>query len=151
MTSLSTRWLPLRHCCGAVLSLKFGGRHYHVYKTVPLGHWGTEIVPLRVPFYGQANSAPRGTVLIPFFSECYCVISLTSLIGISITNFRNEIRFILRFLHSAKNAVIWAWLLLLKRLPQDTSNTCRFVQNSKIHRELNPILRIYPCWMIKVE
>ena len=42
----------------------------HVYKTVPLGHGGTEIVPLRVPNYGQSNSAPRGTVLVPFFSEC---------------------------------------------------------------------------------
>ena len=42
----------------------------HVYETVPLGHWGTEIVPLRVPYYGQSNSAPRGTILVPFFSEC---------------------------------------------------------------------------------
>ncbi len=39
----------------------------HVYETVPLGHRGTEIVPLRVPYYGQPNSAPRGTVLVPFF------------------------------------------------------------------------------------
>ncbi len=35
--------------------------------TVPLGHWGTEIVPLRVPYYGQSNSAPRGTISVPFF------------------------------------------------------------------------------------
>ncbi len=41
-------------------------------ETVPLGHWGTEIVPLRVPYYGQPNSAPRGTILVPFFlSACY--------------------------------------------------------------------------------
>ncbi len=31
---------------------------------------GTEIVPLRVPYYGQPNSAPRGTISVPFFSEC---------------------------------------------------------------------------------
>ncbi len=43
----------------------------HVYETVPLGHWGTEKVSLRAPYYGQSNSAPRGTVLVPFFSECY--------------------------------------------------------------------------------
>ena len=35
--------------------------------TLLLGHWGTEIVPLRVPYYRQSNSAPRGTVLVPFF------------------------------------------------------------------------------------
>ena len=23
----------------------------HIYETVPLGYWGTEIVPLRVPYY----------------------------------------------------------------------------------------------------
>ena len=48
---------------------------YHVYETVLLGHWGTEIVPLRIPYYGQSNSAPRGTVSIPFFLSgwyCYC-------------------------------------------------------------------------------
>ena len=37
------------------------------YETVPLGHRGTKIVPLWVPYYGQSNSAPRGTVLVPFF------------------------------------------------------------------------------------
>ncbi len=36
-------------------------------ETVPLGHWGTEIVPLRVLYYGQPNSAPRGTVSVTFF------------------------------------------------------------------------------------
>ncbi len=36
-------------------------------ETVPLCQWGTKIVPLRVPYYGQSNSAPRGTVLVPFF------------------------------------------------------------------------------------
>ena len=25
---------------------------------------------LRIPYYGQSSSAPRGTVLAPFFSEC---------------------------------------------------------------------------------
>ena len=39
--------------------------HPIVYETVPLGHRGTEIVPLRVPYYGQPNSAPRGTVSVP--------------------------------------------------------------------------------------
>ena len=29
--------------------------------------WGTKIVPLRVPYYRQSNSAPRGTVSVPFF------------------------------------------------------------------------------------
>ncbi len=43
----------------------------HVYETVPLGHWGTKIVPLRVPYYGQSNSAPRGTISVPFLQE-YC-------------------------------------------------------------------------------
>ena len=41
----------------------------HVYETVPFGHWGTEIVALRVLYYGQSNSARRGIVLVPFFSE----------------------------------------------------------------------------------
>ncbi len=42
----------------------------HVYEkneTVSLGHCGTEIVPQRVPYYGQSNSAPRGTISVPFF------------------------------------------------------------------------------------
>ncbi len=39
--------------------------HFHV--SYPLCHWGIEIVPLRVPYYGQSNSATRGTVLVPFF------------------------------------------------------------------------------------
>ena len=26
------------------------------YEIVPLGHWGTEIVRLRVPYYGQSNN-----------------------------------------------------------------------------------------------
>ena len=26
-----------------------------------------EIVPLRVPYYGQSNSASRGTIPVPFF------------------------------------------------------------------------------------
>ncbi len=30
---------------------------------------GTKIVLLRVPYYGQSNSAPRGSVSVPFFSE----------------------------------------------------------------------------------
>ncbi len=43
----------------------------HVYgKTVPLVYWGTEIVPLRVLYYGQSSNAPRGTISVPFFSEC---------------------------------------------------------------------------------
>ena len=42
----------------------------HIYETVPLSHWGTKIVPLRVPYYGQSNSDHRGTVSVPFFSEC---------------------------------------------------------------------------------
>ena len=42
----------------------------HIYETVPFSHWDTEIVPLRVLFYGQSNSVPRGTVSVPFFSEC---------------------------------------------------------------------------------
>ncbi len=37
----------------------------HVYETVPLGHWGTEIVPLRAQYYRQSNSAPRDTVSVP--------------------------------------------------------------------------------------
>ena len=41
-----------------------------VYETVPLSQWGTKIVPLRVPYYGQSNSAPSGTISVPFFSEC---------------------------------------------------------------------------------
>ena len=41
--------------------------HNHVYETVPFYHWGTKIVPLRVPYYGQPNNAPRGTVSVPFF------------------------------------------------------------------------------------
>ena len=38
-------------------------------KRVPLVHWGTEIVPLRAPYYGLSNCAPinRCTVLVPFF------------------------------------------------------------------------------------
>ncbi len=36
-------------------------------EAVPLDHRGTEIVPLRVPYYGQSNSAPRGPVSVPFF------------------------------------------------------------------------------------
>ncbi len=39
----------------------------HVYATVPLVHWSTKIVPLKIPYYGQLNSAPRGTVSVPFF------------------------------------------------------------------------------------
>ncbi len=39
----------------------------HVYETVALGYWGTEIVPLRVPYYGQSNSAARGIISVPFF------------------------------------------------------------------------------------
>ncbi len=31
------------------------------------GHWDTDIVHLRVPYYGESNSAPRGTVLLLFF------------------------------------------------------------------------------------
>ena len=42
---------------------------YHVYETVPLGHWGTKIVPLRVPYYIQSNSAPRVLFQYPFYSE----------------------------------------------------------------------------------
>ena len=56
-----TIFVPL----GALLFL-----NNHVYETVFLNHRGTEIVPLRVPYYGQSNSAPRGTVSVPFFSEC---------------------------------------------------------------------------------
>ena len=41
--------------------------HRDIVKTVPLCQRGTEIVPLRVPNYGQPNSAPRGTVSVPFF------------------------------------------------------------------------------------
>ena len=39
----------------------------HVYETVPLDHWRTEIVPIRVPYYWKSHSAPRGTVRYPFF------------------------------------------------------------------------------------
>ena len=46
-----------------------------VYETVPLGHWGTEIV-----HYGQSNSAPRGTVSVPFFSEWMGPKSLLSIL-----------------------------------------------------------------------
>ena len=35
-------------------------------ETVTLGHWGTGIAPLRVPYYKQSNSAPRGTVSVHF-------------------------------------------------------------------------------------
>ena len=41
------------------------------YEIVPLGHWGIKIVPLRVPYYRQSNSAPRGTVSVPFFRVPY--------------------------------------------------------------------------------
>ncbi len=51
----------------------------HVYETVPFCQWGTKIVPLRVPYYGQSNSAPRGTVSVPFFSECSFNIMSTSM------------------------------------------------------------------------
>ncbi len=44
----------------------------HVYETVPLGHWGTEIVPLRVPYYRQSNSPPRGSVSVPVFLSVQC-------------------------------------------------------------------------------
>ncbi len=36
-----------------------------VYETVPLGQWGTEI-----NYTDSQTSAPRGTVSVPFFSEC---------------------------------------------------------------------------------
>ena len=42
----------------------------YVYETVPLAHWGTEIAPLRVLYYGQPNSAPSGSVSVSFFSKC---------------------------------------------------------------------------------
>ena len=29
--------------------------------------FGTGALPLRVPYYGQSNSAPRSTILVPFF------------------------------------------------------------------------------------
>ncbi len=53
-------------------------------ETVPLGHRGTEIVPLRVPYYGQSNSAPRGTVSVPFFSECTLVSHLSRVDGVQL-------------------------------------------------------------------
>ena len=48
----------------------------HVHEALPLGHWLPEIVPLRVPYYGQSNTCSdiRVTVLllvhVPFLSEC---------------------------------------------------------------------------------
>ncbi len=40
----------------------------HVYETVPFCHWGSKIVPLRVPYYGQ--SVLLGALFrYPFFSE----------------------------------------------------------------------------------
>ena len=47
---------------------------------IKLNHRGTEIVPLRVLYYGQPNSAPRGTVSVPFFSEC--MMTSTLLFGV---------------------------------------------------------------------
>ena len=44
---------------------------------VPFFQRGTEIVPLRVPYYGQSNSAPRGTISVPFFSECLIAAELS--------------------------------------------------------------------------
>ena len=31
------------------------------------------IIPLRVPYYGQWNGTPRGTVSVPFYSECVVI------------------------------------------------------------------------------
>ena len=40
-------------------------------KTVLLYRWGTNTVPLGIPNYGQAKSAPRGPISVPFFmSDC---------------------------------------------------------------------------------
>ena len=51
-------------------------------KGVPPGHWGTKIVPRRVPYYGQSNSAPRGTVPVPFFLNLY-VTPLSAIVRLS--------------------------------------------------------------------
>ncbi len=43
---------------------------YYCYIWYPFstpGSPGTEIVPLRIPYYGQSNSAPRGAISVPFF------------------------------------------------------------------------------------
>ncbi len=62
---------------------------HNVYETVPLGHWGTEIVPLRVPYYGrQPNSAPRGTVSIPFFFLSVIFKSAMPAMGRSILDYK---------------------------------------------------------------
>ena len=69
------KWVPKRYRWGTIATnstLLFKGALFfflnnHVHETVPLGQWGTEIVPLRVPYYGQSNSAPRGTISVPFF------------------------------------------------------------------------------------
>ena len=48
--------------------VKTNGPPKMVKKIVPLGHRGAEIVPLRVPYYEQSNSAStRGTVLVLLF------------------------------------------------------------------------------------
>ena len=41
-----------------------------VYETIPLGRLGTEIVAVRVPYYGQSESTSRCTVLVAFFRVC---------------------------------------------------------------------------------
>ena len=44
---------------------------YSFYETVPLGHWSTEIVPLRVIYYGESNITHVGTILVySFRSMC---------------------------------------------------------------------------------
>ncbi len=45
-----------------------GTIHNHVYETVPLIDWGTEIVPLRVPYYTDSQIVLLGVLFrYPFF------------------------------------------------------------------------------------
>ncbi len=60
-----THWSALREK-RVPLGCPLGTIATNVYETVPLHHWGTEIIPLKVPWYGQSNSAPRGTDSVPY-------------------------------------------------------------------------------------
>ncbi len=48
-------------------TLFFEKKIMFIKHAVPLGYWGTEIVPLRVQYNGQSNSAPRDTISVPPF------------------------------------------------------------------------------------
>ncbi len=47
---------------------------YHCYKWYPISKAKGHSFFLRVPYYGQSNSAPRGTLLVPFFSKSRSVV-----------------------------------------------------------------------------